>query len=364
MNYFKITIIWIAGLFIALAIFCGICFAFHNSMEPNIYAPEVDRMVPMPDLTHRHRSEGWGKTLYGKYGIYGIPDILKHKENKVLLWGDSYVEALEVDDKDKTTFQFNALWKKNHKTPLICAGVGSAGTNLADYVHYAPIYEKLIPDVKAHVVFLHSDMVRFKEIRSKVGGALEFESDLPRFVFRAPNRETSALKEKGISILRFFGLDFVWWVYTDLRNYKWRFSLGQHGAKDDIVFRHFKQPVKIPEQQWNYAAYELLIKQFRKATDKDIVFIYAAHVPYIYKEKIYLQDRSSDFICRISELCRKNHVTFINMEDSFREYYKKTKKSPRGFSNSRPFLGHLNSEGHKLVAEKLVEYFEKDEKDQ
>lgn len=360
MNYLKIILIWITGFLIAAVIFCGICFLCHNSMEPNIFEPKVDRLIPRPNLVHRHRSEGWGTTLFGKYGIYGIEDILQVKGNIVLLWGDSYVEALEVDDQDKTTMQFNELWKKHNQTPLLCAGIGAAGTNLADYVYYAPIYEKLIPDVKAHVVFLHSDMVRFKELRAKVGGALNFEGDNVQFVFNPPSRNTSDLKQKVMSILRFFGMDFVWWVYNDVRKYKWRFALGKYSAKDDMVFRHFQPPVKIPEKQWNYAAYEFLIRKFRQSTGKDIVFIYVPHVPYIYDEKIYFKDRSSDFISSISEICRKNNITFINMEDSFSNYYKETKKSPRGFPNSRPFLGHLNSEGHRLVAEKLVEYFEKD----
>lgn len=360
MNYRKIITIWIAGFVMAAVIFWGICFLCHNSMEPNVFVPEIGRWVPKPQLVHRHRSEGWGTTLYGKYGIYGIEDILKVKGNKVLLWGDSYVEALEVDDKDKSPMQFNELWRRRRQAPLTCAGVGAAGTNLADYVYYAPVYEKAIPGVKAHVVFLHSDMVRFKEIRSKVGGAIDFESGKPEFIFNAPQRETSSIKEKGVSFLRLFGLDFIWWVYNDVRKYKWRFALGKYSAKDDMVFSHFQPPGRIPEKQWNYDAYEMLIRKFRQSTDKDIVFIYVPHVPYIYDEKIYLKDRSADFIREISEICRKNNILFINMEDCFSDYYNETKKSPRGFPNSRPFLGHLNSEGHRLVAEKLVEYFGKD----
>jgi len=356
-NYKKTVLIWIAGFSISLIIFCGMCFAFHNSMEPNIYSPEVDRSIPAPGLFHRHRSEGWGKTLYGKYGIYGIKDILKKKEDKILVWGDSYVEALEVDDKNKMTLKFNEIWKNRNKSGLICAGIGAAGTNLADYVYYAPKYEKLIPGVKGHVVVLHSDMVRLNEAMS--GAELRFTPDKIKLIYESPAKKTSGLKESGIAFLRFFGMDFVWWVYTDIKNYRWRFSLGKHVIKDDVVFRHFKKPWKIPEADWNYNAYEFLIKKFRKSTDKEIIFIYVPHVPYIFNEKIYLQDRSSDFIKKLTKLCSENNIVFINMEDAFKKYYNETGKSPRGFPNSRPFLGHLNFSGHKLVAEKLIEHFEK-----
>lgn len=353
--YLKILFIWIAGFFIALVLFCLFCLVCHNSIEPDVYAAEVDRLIPEPGLYHRHRHEGWGTTKYGELGVYGIEDIRKVAGDKVLLWGDSYVEALEVNDPEKTTMQFNKLWKEEHKNALTLAGVGASGTHLADYVHYAPIYEKVIPDVKAHVVFLHSDMVEFKD--KKVGGCVRYDGDKVSSWFNPPNKHISPRKSKLIKVLRFFGMDFMWWVYNSLRNYHWRFSLGRSGVTDIPVLPQYKKPRQMKNAKWHQDGYDFLIKKFRKSTDKEIVFIYAPHVPYIFEGKIYDKDRSAELIKKITEICKHNGVTFINMEEPFREYYKKTGKSPRGFQNSRPFMGHLNPEGHRLIAEKLVEHF-------
>lgn len=357
--YLKLLFIWITGFAIALILFCLLCLFCHNSMEPNVYVPEVERLIPEPGLEHRHRHEGWGKTQYGELGVYGIEDIRQVPGDKVLLWGDSYVEALEVNDPEKTTMQFNELWKEKNKTALTCAGVGASGTHLADYVHYAPIYEKVIPDVKAHVVFLHSDMVGFKD--KKVGGCLKYDGDQISYWFNPPRKHVSSRKSKLIEFLRFFGMDFLWWIYNDLRNYNWRFTLGRSGVTDIPVLPQFKKPHRMKNADWHRNGYDFLIKKFRADTDKEIVFIYAPHVPYIHEGKIYDQDRSAELIKEITESCKQHGITFINMEKTFRDYYLKTGKSPRGFPNSRPFMGHLNPEGHRLIAEKLVEHF-KDKK--
>lgn len=353
--YLKILFIWIAGFFIALGLFCLLCLVCHNSMEPDAYVAEVDRLIPQPGLTHRHRNEGWGTTKYGKLGVYGIEDIQQVVGDKIILWGDSYVEALEVNDPNKTTMQFNKMWKSKNDIPLTCAGIGASGTHLADYVHYAPIYEKVIPEIKAHVVFLHSDMVGFKE--GKVGGSIKFDGDKVAYSFVPPNKNISQRKSELVKVLRFFGLDFIWWIYNDIRTYTWRFRLGQAGVTDIPVLKQYKLPHQMKDAKWHQDGYDFLIRKFKDCTDKEIVFIYAPHVPYIFDNKIYDKDRSAELIKKITESCRKNGITFINMEKPFREYYQKTGKSPRGFPNSRPFMGHLNPEGHRLIAEKMIEHF-------
>lgn len=356
MNYKKIILVWIGGFFIALISFCLLCLVFYNSIEPNEYVSDINRLIPKSGLSHRDRKEGWGNTKYGKYGVNGIEDITKVEGDKVLLWGDSYVEGLSVNDSEKTPLQFNKIWQEKNKKSFTCAGIGASGTHLADYAHYAPIYEKIIPDIKAHVIFLHSDMVRFNE--DKQGGVLDFQNNDISFRFIPPNGKISPTKNKLILVLRSLGLDFVWWIYNDLRTYKWRFNLGRSGAANTTAWKQYRQPIIMPDKKWNIDGYDFLIKKFKGATNKEIVFIYVPHVPYIFDNKILLKDRSRKFITKIKEKCNKNGIVFLNMEEDFKNYYTRTGKSPRGFANSRPFMGHFNSAGHKLVAKKLVEYFE------
>lgn len=51
--------------------------------------------------------------------------------------------------------------------------------------------------------------------------------------------------------------------------------------------------------------------------------------------------------------CKKQGIIFINMEEDFIDNYNKTKKLPHGFINTTPGIGHLNSVGFSLIANRL-----------
>lgn len=54
--------------------------------------------------------------------------------------------------------------------------------------------------------------------------------------------------------------------------------------------------------------------------------------------------------------CENNKIKVINMGKRFKEEFKKHHKVPYGFSNSSMGTGHFNKDGHKMVAEELLDY--------
>lgn len=53
--------------------------------------------------------------------------------------------------------------------------------------------------------------------------------------------------------------------------------------------------------------------------------------------------------------CEQNNIIFVNMEDDFIKHYKNSYELPHGFINTKPGEGHLNKNGHELIAKKLKE---------
>lgn len=53
--------------------------------------------------------------------------------------------------------------------------------------------------------------------------------------------------------------------------------------------------------------------------------------------------------------CESTGVILVDMTDEFIDYYHNTCKLPHGFSNTMPGVGHLNADGHRLVAQALYE---------
>lgn len=56
-----------------------------------------------------------------------------------------------------------------------------------------------------------------------------------------------------------------------------------------------------------------------------------------------------------SESAANNDIDFLNMKDSFVEMYNNEHKLPHGFITGEIGVGHLNSDGHDLIAKKLSE---------
>ena len=56
-------------------------------------------------------------------------------------------------------------------------------------------------------------------------------------------------------------------------------------------------------------------------------------------------------------VCEQNDIEYLNMGAIYQENYEKYKRLPYGFANTKPGNGHLNEDGHKMVAEALNALF-------
>lgn len=62
------------------------------------------------------------------------------------------------------------------------------------------------------------------------------------------------------------------------------------------------------------------------------------------------------------ELCREKNIVFIDMTEAFETLYRKHNKLAHGFYNTAVGVGHLNEDGHRVIAEKLADYISKEQK--
>ena len=60
----------------------------------------------------------------------------------------------------------------------------------------------------------------------------------------------------------------------------------------------------------------------------------------------------------LKKLCEDNSIVYINLEDTFIDYYLKENKLPYGFANTTMGFSHLNETGQYLMAQKIHEVME------
>ncbi len=348
---------WVKGFIMSIFIIWLISACFIDSITAWVWDPVVNAYVVPGGMTYYFRSEGWGVTHIGEHGLIGTDSIKDIVEDKVVIWGDSYVEALHVPDQDKMAEQFNILCDSDRTNRLYAISVGRSGKSVADYYFNIPQYEKVIAGIRYHCIILGSmdDLLPDQP----ASGEYRYVS-FPAYQFTPVtdiSKDTSKRSIKIKQCLNILRLQFIWNVYRDL-------FLGYKNDKPLIKSLRFKPGPNIAKGQLSQNAntgseatrdaFTFAIDKLKKATKVPVVFIYCPAIPYIKNGAIQYDDKDSDKAKLFAGLCAENNIHFINLEGSFIDFYKRSKKLPRGFSNTFPGGGHLNKYGHKLVAGALL----------
>jgi hypothetical protein len=348
----KLATLWFSGLLISIIIACVVGGIFCDSIDPFEWFEEIKRPIPIENTIHRHRSEGWANSTTGKFGIYGIPDLNSEKRAKVLFWGDSYVQAKQVNDSEKLAQSFTSIWNLNNKQKLLGVGIGFDGINIADNYFMMPAYEKIAKNVFCHVFIIHDFRKLSSDSRpSKIGAVFRSEPSFSLHYY--PPAQKTKSYEKIVFISSRLGVGFIFPLLKELRDYDWRFSLGEYHTAPRAFDFEKKETITSSELvgDWNF-----LLDKLSQQTEKKIIFVYLPQVPALKNGNITFHDADSQLASTFATLCKGHGMSYINMGDRFCSYFRETYTFPRGFCNSNPYAGHLNRDGHRMVAEEIVKY--------
>ena len=283
---FRILGKWFNGLILSCFVIWGITAIFTENVFPSRWSEQLGRNIPSAGSTFQGRREGWGESRFGELGLAGTEFDEIATEDKLVIWGDSFVEAFNVDDAKKMHPQLNSILDADRPSRLHAVGVGESWWSVADYRFRIPDYEATLGQVRLHVIhlftledvmpdqypgarvslFLSEPNLRFEKFDNE-----SHELESPEVA--RPLRDTLynvrlqfffRLKSKIIRIARFDGL---------------RFSPGQqqhHPATANAhrAWNRFLDPewVNSPPP---VAAWTFVLEELTSATDLPILFVYA-----------------------------------------------------------------------------------------
>lgn len=328
-------------LFSVLAIW-GMGFLFADSAEPLQLYPGFSTYVHAPGVV-RHRSEGWGNTRYGAYGLFEEElESAKVAEKVVFYWGDSHVEALQVSNPSKAGAVYNRL--KPAEAPSLIS-IGGSGFNIVDYLQLMPTYEALFPQAREHVILLSGLQDVLPTQTSENGSSLFLTSP---FAFEPLRHEPSRLSKLFSPQLNQLGLATLVAVYRSIKNHEFRFSpgpvhspSGEEGTSGSLSFS--------PRMAWGF-----VFDQIRATTNLPVSFLYIPYVPRLNSGQIDFEDKTQSDKSSFMEMCSSRGFGFYDLSLQFQQLYEEMNLFPRGFRNTSPSHGHLNEHGHRLIGEELV----------
>jgi hypothetical protein len=342
---------WVLGGLLSFVFIWIVSALFCDSSEPYSYDAATKSWVITPGSTIVWKSEGWGRSYFGRFGIGCIPDVSRETRGLVMLWGDSDVEAFQVDDRRKVAQQLTGLLT-DHGRQLVCASRAMGGDNLADYILDIPEYEKQIAAITRHVILINGSDDLLPDQANDTRGI--FRTTYGCELLRGPTRYHSYYAKRLIDDLRLY---FAVPVLRSLtRDLSLRFSPGPVLAAAKTAESGFGSCRTEADlrQAWNF-----LTASMQRATRKNVTIVYVPHVPRIEGNQIVCDDPDWPLVSQFAASCRDAGIDFINLHESFVRHYDATGEFPRGFPNSRPGDGHLNVVGHRLIAETLCAHLEK-----
>ncbi len=342
-------LVWSIGFLFSFLFIWAVSVFFVNSVAPKKFDPLLEKFVFVKGTTTFWCSEGWAETHIGKHGLTELGELaLEAPGPKIIFWGDSQVEALQIDDSKRTINLFNKMMAgKIHGF-----AVGAGGRNIVDYFFDIPRYAKLTKSIVGHVILL----TNFDDIipGRHVAGHGEFANNPYSFVESKSTVSKKALKYWPI--LNRLRLEFLYFgIYDKLRKYDLHFCSATQKIK------HTNKQ-NLPSSDKLEDAWTFLLKSLNSQANCPLVFVYAPSTPRLSGGKIHINDNNAHLNKLFKQTCAKEGVGYIDLISSFNGLYEQEHVFPRGFFNSVPSCGHLNEYGHELIAQALYDYFSGAEK--
>ncbi len=294
--------------------------------------------LPVSGTSKQVRDENWNHFKYGDFGLEASDAIKAFSaEAKVLIFGDSYIEADMVKPDERVQTNLSAKG-------IPCVGIGISGNSCVEYNHLMGIYNKLIPNVTTNIILIAdiSDILPPK-------GVTDFNTLKPAYPFRKIEGKLGELSYR-LRLMAFRNIikkgRTTWHNGLDILGNHWCASEILNEASDDTS--HY-------EEYWQ----TMLKALTAQAPDGRLIIVYAPIVPSILDNAISTANPDSELIKRFVKVCEEydnnGRVNIVDVSPRLCKYTSETNQFPRGFFNTQPGKGHLNGVGHKILAEAIAE---------
>lgn len=346
---------WALGLALSLAAAWLAGAVFLDTVQPMAFDAALGRYVATPGTTSRTRGEGWASSSVGEHGIRGLPGGRLPEGPQVAFWGDSFVEGLQVDDHARMAQQFSELaasagLELAGRKPT-GVGLGTGGDHLPDFLLKARDTAPALGDVRLHVFVLPRMADILPDVPSP--GRASFRS-LPQPRLEEGGKGPSDTSLALAPAFRSLELAGAFAVYERLR------ALSVRLAPGPVLASAASSPPAT--RAADETAMRFLIghalQTARENGGGEVLFLRLPTLPRLESGTVAQGDPEEALARAFAEACGRGGAAFLDMGPTFRSFHQQTGRFPSGLFNSPPGSGHLNEDGHRLVARAVVRHIQ------
>lgn len=302
------------------------------------------RMIYEPGTRIVRADEGYTVTNVDENGYINEASELS-REGYVLILGNSQSNGNNVMPKDKYVQILNKMLGADRRDKDVCAyNISVGGRDFCDIVQGFDAAIREFPQSEAVVIQIQTTELDLRKLQECIVQRKFLKEDKGSYL-----KEHITFKQTVLNNIKNY---FPLWIYL------WEIKSQNVNLNFDNAFWHQERDVASTEGT------ELNLDEYEEALDKVLQFIKSdydgkiviVNVPYISFDAggtiIYSKSETEAVF---EKLCEKNNVIYHNMITKYQKEFESSYKLPYGFSNTSMGTGHLNKDGHRMVAEALYE---------
>ena len=305
-------------------------------------------------------SEGYSRERFNRIGFNDKDTIPGTGIKRMFVVGDSYSESFQLaQSKSYVQLLENKLNEPETSQTVDVIKLARDGFNPA---HYPLVIDRFIDDFQPDLIVL--------QFWNHSGGDLyspyiACEYDEAGNVIGLELSQSS--EDIGKDALRIV-INNSALIYHALRRYKpyimktvgWFSGLGNFLQKQNSVTKNNE------DEQYDAGKEQRSLDDMKKKITFIVEEIMSHNTEllifYIPRPGIYFQGDNkqvSDTLQALKTVTGVKGVPFVDLSNSIKEYYINNVNPLNGFANTFPGTGHLNAQGHNLIAQELFTYLEK-----
>jgi hypothetical protein len=278
-------------------------------------------------------TEGYCVTRFNSLGLRAPePDAVSRLPERILFLGDSFTEAVQVRDQDTFILRSEAALRARGRE-VACINAGGAGASPAAYLYLAPPLKSAYRPTRVIVQVGDGD---WGPQLTGVSQAYWLEKSSSGWT----PRRAAASPVPGWQRDLLARVPAAYWLVQ-----KQRLVALNKDAADATTGRGHAGSKAAPDSR----IVEWVVRELRSRYGSDVVVLYTPAIDY-FGDPL----RTTDTEEMVRDACARANVTFLDLRPAFAARYKRTRQPLHGFANTEPGTGHLNVEGHALVAEAIT----------
>ena len=317
---------------IALAVLTGFCFFYYNLPVHHDSPTGSSDYIWDANAISMKCTEGFA---YSVTDANGFPNAWESNKEEidVLVMGSSHGEGFNVSYDENFTYVLNEIYAEKGED-FLAYNISTSGHSLVHcFRNLEAGIKEFSPDDYVVIETPNLSMTMDKLIDMQ-------EGDLPRF------------ESNDSEIIKFLQRnDF----------FRLAYSQGYSFLNKSKPFANTNADDPIDFEQYEILMEKIVVKAAETVAKADckLIIVYLPELSLNTDGSVNDQEIIEQYTI-LKKLCDKHGVIFVDMYEPFKTHYEETYELPNGFSNTKVGTGHINTTGHRLVAETLYEITKED----